>query len=217
MSDNSKPIVPPQSHAGRAITRGVVKGAVELIPGASLLTNILAVTHPSIEDVDRKRWEEEMTRRSNEQDAAIARVVGAFLNMKRANDAQQLSFVRGGMITTLEAITRDGLTPELQAELSGKLEVTAKDVEELLEGLDAALTGMSDNERHNQFAEILHETVFGSFGKSSIRRDIQKLFQLNDSPIELQKKRAQGICDGIDRFNSGLRRLSNYATASLDP
>jgi hypothetical protein len=220
MSHNSKPIPPPQLHPARALGRAAFEGIFELIPGAGLLTNIYAVTHPPVEEIDRRRWEDEMTLRSNEQDDAIKRVISAFLNMKEnhehANRAQHLSFLRGGMITTLEAIGRDGLAPDLETELNEKLEVTAEDVEDLLQGLDAALLAMTDKERNREFAQILHETVFGSFGKSSIRRDIAELLRSRASSVEVQQKRALAICESIDRFNVGLRRLSNYAVGSVE-
>ena len=218
MSDGSKPITPPKSNSRRALGRAATEGIVELIPGASLLTNIFAVTHPPAEEVDRTRWEHEMTRRSNEHDELLKRVVSAFLrtkiNLERANDAQQLSFVRGGMITTLEGIAREGLTLELQSELRQQLETTAGDVEELLLGLDAALVRMSDDEKNRDFMDTLRDVVFGAFGKSRIREDIERLLHSGKSPRETQQKLALEIGNNIDRFNDGLRKLSNYVSNS---
>lgn len=214
------PIEPPKARPKRSLARGTAEAVVEVIPGGSLLTKVYAVTHPPIEQVERQRWEVDMTRRSNEQDELLKRLVGAHLRMirnyQRANDAQQLSFIRGSMITTLEAIAREGLTDDARVELSRKFETTADDVEELLSGLDAALGSMSDDERNREFVDILHETVFGSFGKSSIRADIRRLLNGGREPIELQKRTAKGICEDIDRSNANLARLSKYASASGD-
>ncbi|MGO7960826.1 hypothetical protein [Rhizobium leguminosarum] len=214
------PIEPPSPHPKRALARGVVEGAVEIIPGASLLTNIYAVTHPPIEALERQRWEVDMSRRSNEQDELLKRLVGAHLriraNYQRANDAQQLSFIRGGMVSSLDAIARDGLSVHTEAELHRKFEATTSDVEELLEGLDAALSSMSDDERNREFVDILQETVFGSFGKSSIRNDIYELLHAGRQSIEWQRNAAAELCKRIDRFNANLARLSNYAIASAD-
>lgn len=218
MSDG--PIEPPKPHPKRALARGVIEASVESIPGASLLTSIYAVTHPPIEELERQRWEVDMSRRSNEQDEILKRLVGAYLRMRsnyqRSNDAQQLSFIRGGMGSTLEAIARDGLSAETEAELRQKFEETTSDVEELLEGLDAALGSMSDDERNREFVDILHETVFGSFGKSSIRGDIYKLLHAGGKSIEWQRNAAADLCDRIDRFNANLARLSSHAMASGD-
>lgn len=220
MIDDSAPIEPPKSHTSRALGRAAAEGLVDLIPGASLLTNIYAVTHPPIEEVERQRWEHDITLRSNERDEKLRNVVGAFLRIKinhrRANDAQQLSFVRGGMISTLESIGRDGLTPALEAELHQKLKTTAGDVDEFLQGLDAALVSMSDDDKNREFVHILHDVVFGSFGKSSIRNDIDRLLWLRKCSPEMQKKLALDICGSIDAFNRGLTKLSNYATVSVD-
>jgi hypothetical protein len=214
------PIEPPKPHPKRALARGVVEGAVEIIPGASLLTNIYAVTHPPIEELERQRWEVDMSRRSNEQDELLMRLVGAHLRMRanyqRANDAQQLSFIRGGMARTLEAIARDGLTTHTEAELRQKFEATTSDVEELLEGLDAALGSMSNDERNREFVDVLHETVFGSFGKSSIRNDIYQLLHAGRQSTEWQRNAAAELCERIDQFNANLTRLSNHAMASGD-
>lgn len=214
------PIEPPKAHPKRALARGVVAGAVEMIPGGSLLTNVYAVTHPPIGELERQRWEVDMSRRSNEQDELLKRLVGAHLRMranhKRANEAQQLSFIRGGMVSTLEAIARDGLSAETEAELRRKFEATTSDVEELLQGLEAALRNMSDDERNREFVDILHETVFGSFGKSSIRNDIYQLLRTGRQPIEWQRHAAADLCKHIDRFNTNLARLSSHATASGD-
>lgn len=214
------PIEPPKLHPKRALARGAVEGALEISPGASLLTNIYAITHPPIEELERQRWEVDMSRRLNEQDELLKRLVGAHLRMRanhqRANDAQQLSFIRGGMISTLEAIARDGLSPHAEAELRQKFEATTSDVEELLEGLDAALRSMSKDERNREFVHILHETVFGSFGKSSIRNDIHQLLHSSGQAIEWQRDAAADLCQRIDRFNANLARLSNYATSSGD-
>jgi hypothetical protein len=219
MSDDSGPIEPPKSFPARTLGRAAIEGVAELIPGASLLTNIYAVTHPPIEEVERERWEHDITRRSNDQDEILKGVVAAFLRMRtnsqRANDAQHLSFVRGGMISTLETIGREGLTPELQAELIHKMETTAKDVEEILEGLDAALMSMSDDEKSREFVDVLHDVVFGSFGKSTIRADIERLIRTAGQSPENQRKQALRICDSIDHFNAGLAKLSNYAMASV--
>ncbi|TPI53303.1 hypothetical protein FJ420_31960 [Mesorhizobium sp. B3-1-3] len=220
MTDNQSPIKPPQLHPRRALLRGAAEGVVELIPGAGLLTNILAVTHPPAEEADRQRWEQDISRRSNEQDELLKRVVGAFLRMQanhtRANEARQLSFVRGGMITTLEAVARDGLLPDLQVELRQKLEATATDVEDLLQGLDAALSGMSDDEKNKEFSDTLFDTVFGTFGKSTIRREIDYLLRSGNASIDEQKRIAQGICNTVDRFNDNLAKLSNYAAVSAN-
>lgn len=77
MSDDL--IAPPQPHPKRALVRGIAEGAVEIIPGANLLTNIYAVTHPPFEELERQRWEREITQRSNEQANLIKRVICAFL------------------------------------------------------------------------------------------------------------------------------------------
>lgn len=71
------PIEPPSPHPKRALARGVAEGAIEILPGASLLTKIYAVTHPPIEELERQRWEVDMSRRSNEQDELLKRLVGA--------------------------------------------------------------------------------------------------------------------------------------------
>ncbi|MBY5798295.1 hypothetical protein [Rhizobium leguminosarum] len=214
------PIEPPSPHPKRALARGVAEGAVEIIPGASLLTKIYAVTHPPIEELERQRWEVDMSRRSNEQDELLKRLVGAHLrvraNHQRANDAQQLSFIRGGMVSSLEAIAREGLSADTESELRRKFEATTSDVEELLKGLDAALGSMSDDERNREFVDILHETVFGSFGKSSIRKDISGLLHAGRKSIEWQRNAAAELCERIDRFNANLARLSNYAMESGD-
>ncbi|WP_343315081.1 hypothetical protein AAIB41_16400 [Brucella sp. BE17] len=215
MSDD--PIVPPQPHPKRALVRGIAEGAVEIIPGASLLTNIYAVTHPPIEELERQRWEWDITQRSNEQADTLKRVVSAFLRIKanseQAGAAQKLSFVRGGMITTLEAIGREGLSAQLAAELRSKLDQTAADVDDLLQGLDAAILAMRYDERNREFIDIMHEAVFGSFGKSTIRKEIQHLLESGQAPIDQQKELAQRLGDSIDHFNANLARLSTYATA----
>ena len=212
-------IVPPRAFPRRAIGRAVAEGIADLIPGASLLTNIYAVTHPRIEDVDRTRWERDISARANDHSATLKRVVSAFLRMQvnhqHANAAQQLSFLRGGMITTLEVIAREGLSPKLEAELQGKFESTSADVERLLDGLDAALFAMSSAGDNSQFTEILQEAVFGSFGKSSIRESILYLLQSSGDPIEHQKLLAERICSSIDHFNASLTKLRNYATISV--
>lgn len=214
-----EPIVPPRAFPRRAIGRAVAEGMADLIPGASLLTNIYAVTHPRIEDVDRTRWERDISARSNEHSETLKRVVSAFLRMQanhqQANAAQQLSFIRGGMITTLEVIARDGLTSELETELRRKFESTSADVERLLEGLDAALFAMSSAGDNSQFTEVLHEAVFGSFGKSTIRDSILHLLRSRDDPIERQQLLAERICSNIDHFNASLMKLSKYATSSV--
>ncbi|MDW9689375.1 hypothetical protein GOB50_30940 [Sinorhizobium meliloti] len=220
MKDNAGPIVPPKSHPARAIGRGVAQGLIELIPGASLLTNIYAVTHPPIEEVEREHWEQNVSRRSNEQDELLKRVIGAFLQMKsnhqQAGNAQQLSFVRGGMISTLEGIAREGLSPRLEEELHRKMENTSKDVEELLQGLDAALLNMSDDPRNLEFADTLREVVFGAFGKSTIRTDIDRLLKSRERDFEEQRQWATRICESIDRFNAGLAKLSHQALAAVN-
>ncbi|MET3579958.1 hypothetical protein ABID19_002989 [Mesorhizobium robiniae] len=220
MTDDPGPIMPPKSQPRRALLRGTAEGVVELIPGAGLLTNILAVTHPPAEEVERQRWEQDISRRSNEQDELLKRVVSAFLRMQanhhRANEARQLSFVRGGMITTLEAVVREGLLPDLQVELREKLEATATDVDDLLQGLDAALTGMSGDDKSKEFSETLFDAVFGSFGRSTIRGDISYLLRSGNASTDVQKRLAQNICDKIDRFNDNLAKLSNYAAASAN-
>ena len=220
MTDNSGPIAPPKSHPKRTLARSATEAVVELIPGAGLLTNILAVTHPPADEVERQRWEQDMTRRSNEQDELLKGVVSAFLRMKvnsqRAIDAQHLSFVRGGMITTLESIGREGLTPDLKAELAKKMEATARDVEDLLKGLDAALQSMSDDEKSRDFADILFEVVFGTFGKTTIRDEIRQLLRTERQSSDAQKEMALKVCDSIDRFNAGLAKLSGYAAASVE-
>src|SRR5690242_6793867 len=103
---NEGPIEPPRRHPRRALARGAAEAVVELIPGASLLTNVLAVTHPPIDELERQQWEVDMTRRTNELDKQLAGIVGAYLrmhsNFRHASEAQQLAFVRGGMISTLE-------------------------------------------------------------------------------------------------------------------
>lgn len=119
------------------------------------------------------------------------------------------------MLTTLEAIARDGMSAPLAAELRAKLDQTAADVDELLEGLDAALLAMSYDEQNREFMDIMHEAVFGSFGKSTIRRDIQSLLESDQASIERQKQIAEKICESIDHFNRTLARLSTYATASV--
>jgi hypothetical protein len=220
MNDDAGPIVPPKSHPARAISRGVAEGLIELIPGASLLTNIYAVTHPPIDEVERQHWEQNVSRRSNEQDELLKRVIGAFLQMKsnhhHAGNAQQLSFVRGGMMSTLEGIAREGLTQRLWEELHRKMENTSKDVEELLEGLDAALLILSDDPRNREFADTLNEVVFGAFGKSTIRNDIDRLLKSRKRPFEEQRQWATRICESIDRFNAGLARLSHQALATVN-
>ncbi|WP_156334214.1 MULTISPECIES: hypothetical protein [unclassified Shinella] len=219
MVDDAGPIDPPKSYPGRSVTRAAAEGVVGLIPGAGLLTNIYAITHPPIEEVDRRRWEVDMTRRSNTQDELLKSVIAAFLRMKTNNqhaaDAQHLSFVRGGMLSTLENIGREGLTPVLKEELQQKLEATAKDVEDLLQGLEAALMSMSDDEKSKDFVDVLHEVVFGTFGKSTIRNDINRLIRSATLGVEEQKRQAMRVCDSIDRFNAGLTKLSSYATASV--
>ncbi|MER9029135.1 hypothetical protein [Mesorhizobium sp. M0674] len=215
MNDDSGPIKPPGSYPGRALARGTAEGLIELLPGASLATNIWAVTHPPADQKERQRWEQDITRRSNETTEQVRHVVSAFLRMQannqRASEARRLSFLRGGMITTLEAITREGLTPALQVELRGKLETTASDVETLLEGLNAALEIMSADENNREFADILFEAVYGSFGKSSIRQDIDRLLRSANSSVDEQKRQADQICGSIDRFNHNLALLSNFA------
>lgn len=217
---DTRPIKPPKGNRKRAIGRAAVESVVEVAPGGSLLTKILAVTHPPIDQVERQQWEVDMTHRSNEQDEIIQRLVGAHvrigLNFRQANRAQQLSFFRGGMITALEAIARDGLMPETENELASKFASTADDVEELLRGLDAALNSMSDDPRNREFVYTLHETVFGAFGKGSIRNDIQRLLRSGRLSVEFQKEQAKRICEDIDRFNANLVRLSSYAVASGD-
>lgn len=219
MPNRSEPLAPPQARFGRSLARGVIEGTVELLPGAGLLTNIYHVTHPPVEEMDRKRWEDEITRRSNEQDVQIKRVVCAFLQLKancqQANSAQRLSFVRGGIVSTLEAIMREGLTQQLSVELRQKMETTASDVEDLLKGLDAALLAMTEKEQTGEFADILRETVFGVYGKSSIRLDINRLLQSDRLNFELQKELASEVCQNIDYFNTGLQRLSNCAATSI--
>ncbi|PBB58870.1 MULTISPECIES: hypothetical protein [Mesorhizobium] len=95
-------------------------------------------------------------------------------------------------------------------------EATAADVEELLAGLDAALGSMSNDERNREFVGILHETVFGSFGKSRVRADIHRLFNADRESIEWQKRIAASVCEGMDRLNANLARLTNHASASGD-
>ncbi|WP_187969964.1 hypothetical protein [Aquibium microcysteis] len=139
---SNEPIAPLQAHPKRALARSIAEGTVEIISGASLVTNILAVTHPPIEERERQRWEHDISRRSNDHDEALKAVISAFLRIKansqRADTAQNLSFVCGGMVTTLEAIARDGMSASLAAVLRAKLDQTAADVDDLLEGLDAA-------------------------------------------------------------------------------
>lgn len=134
------------------------------------------MTHPPIDELERQRWERDITQRSNEQADMPKRVVSAFLRLKtnseQAGAAQKLSFVRGGMITTLEAIGRQGRSAQLAADLRSKLDQTAADVDDLLQGLDAAILAMRYDESNREFIDIMHEAVFGSFGKSTIRKEI---------------------------------------------
>lgn len=73
---------------------------------------------------------------------------------------------------------------------------------------------MSDDERNRKFVDILQETVFGTFGKSSIRNDIYQLLRASRQSIEWQRNAAANLCERIDRFNANLARLSNHAMAS---
>ncbi|MCM2457571.1 hypothetical protein HGO37_19405 [Rhizobium sp. CG4] len=219
MNDDDKPITLPKAHPVRTLARTTGEAVVELIPGANLLTNIYAVTHPPIEQKERQRWEVDITKRSNAQDEQLKSVIAAFLRMtanhQQVGNAQRLSFLRGGMVSTLEKISREGLTQANKTELEEKLESTASGVEELLDGLMVALRNMSDDPKNNDFIKILYEEVFGTLGKDGIRLRIEHFIMRSESyTVDDQKRMALEICDNIDQFNAGLMRLSSYATAS---
>lgn len=59
------------------------------------------------------------------------------------------------------------------------------------------LGSRSDDELNREFVDILHETVFGSFGKSSIRNAINRLLNAGRRSIEWQRNAAADLCERI--------------------
>jgi hypothetical protein len=72
-NDEYKPIEPPQQFPGRKITRDVAEALAGEIPVAGpVVTAVLRNTHPPIEEKDRERWEQDVTKRANRISDTVA-------------------------------------------------------------------------------------------------------------------------------------------------
>lgn len=72
-SDDREPIGAPKDNARSELVRAVAEGIAEFVPGASLVTNVLRVTHPSEMDRDREAWEQAISQRTNEHAEVLQR------------------------------------------------------------------------------------------------------------------------------------------------
>jgi hypothetical protein len=63
--DDKTAISPPKSYPARNLTRTIVEGVAELVPGASIATGALRELLPSKEDQARADWEGVITERTN--------------------------------------------------------------------------------------------------------------------------------------------------------
>jgi hypothetical protein len=230
MTDDAERMTPPKAHPRRTVARIATEGLLELVPGVSLLTKIYSVTHPPIEEVEHRKWVEEATTRSNNQDHELKKIIAEFLafkggitegfkqlqgNIQHTDSAQQLSFIRGGLVTTLEDIATTGLTEDLAKQLKAKMDETEPEVQDIIEGLREAFENMSDKVANREFKDLLWETVFGTFGKIGIRKEINYLMYNCSPGSASQKQAAERICNLIDRFNHNLMRLGTKAAMSL--
>jgi hypothetical protein len=57
------PIKPPVRDARRRVWRGILEAVAQLMPISSSLATLYRVTHPPAAEVDRERWEDEVTQR----------------------------------------------------------------------------------------------------------------------------------------------------------
>jgi hypothetical protein len=195
-----------------------MEGTAEVIPGASLLTKIYAVTHPPIEEVERQKWATELSQRSNEHDDLLKKVIGAFIQLKthheHANRASQLTFFRNGLLGVLETIAKEGLTKKSQHALRQKLDESAPEVEDIIEGLELARMNLGLSPGSDSFAVRINEIVVGKFGKVGIRERIKEIVDA-DASKGGKRELAKVICEEIEVFNRNVVNLGNYASSSV--
>lgn len=71
--DKNTPIAPPASEPGREILRNVVEAAVDMIPGAGVLTAVYRTTFPARSGRQREEWQRVISERTNDHGERLDR------------------------------------------------------------------------------------------------------------------------------------------------
>ncbi|WP_157678485.1 hypothetical protein [Mesorhizobium sp. WSM1497] len=221
VEDGGRKIIPPEPSDGRALGRTLAESAAELVPGGSLLTGLLRVTHPPKAEQEQGRWRRDVSSRTNENSAQLASltnqmklVISAFVKMKtyhkHASDAGELTFFRSGMLATLAKIASGQGTPEDQQRLRDQLAETRAEVDDIINGLNIALQSL---ECDDVFAMHLHAVIYGRVGKLTVRQSIQEIID-GDLANPALPGIADQVCNDIDEFNRAVIDLGRAASGA---
>jgi hypothetical protein len=133
--------------------------------------------------------------------------------MRKAADAAiDLEFWPDGMLEELTILAKGEGTKASFKKLMKKLKSTAREVEEILEGLKRSRNHISKLKGGEIVVTQINQIVFNQeTGKSAIRRDIESLIRTHKSTKAVNdhyvRNQSLIICNAIDAFNAGLHRL----------
>ena len=131
---------------------------------------------------------------------------------KAANTAMDLEFWPDGMLEELSLLAKGEGTEASFKKLEKKLKSTAVEVERIIEGLKRSRSSISKLTDGEIIVAQINQIVFSqTAGKSAIRRDIKSLISTHKHTKAANnhyvRTQSLTICNAIDVFNAGLRRL----------
>lgn len=218
MSSQHAPIEPPKDHTVADLTRDTLIAAIEQIPFASLATPLVAAALPSKSQQAEAKWQQDVSAAANAA-ARQLKIIAIFLNttikanvyQQQAGKAADLSFFRGGMVTTLEKIAAGKAIKQDFTKLRGKLQETKDDVEHIIADIELAMSRFVEND---PFREKMHDAIYGQYGKLRIREKIEALIE-TDAKNENVRRAAEDLCVAIDNFNRAVSALGREAAETL--
>jgi len=71
LNKKKEPITTPKEAKSEAITRAIIGGVIESVPGGSVVTGIGRVIKPSQAEINTNKWQEDISARVNEHEKAI--------------------------------------------------------------------------------------------------------------------------------------------------
>lgn len=212
-------IRPPQDRTVQDLGRNTLIALIEQIPFASLVTPTLDAALPSRSQEEQARWQEDVSASLNSTASRVSLIetfirasLAAHAYQSQAGRAGELSFFRGGMLTTLEKIAAGKATARDINTLTRQLRQSRQDVEQIIADIELAMSRFVDGD---PFKERMRVAIHGEYGKLMIREKIAAVTE-TDWRDPTAKQLAKRLCIDIDKFNRAVVALAQ-AAASAHP
>ncbi|TGV15208.1 hypothetical protein EN816_07275 [Mesorhizobium sp. M8A.F.Ca.ET.173.01.1.1] len=214
MTEKHQPIEPPKDRTLEDLGRNTLINLIEQIPFASLVTPTVDAAMPSKAREEEARWQRDVSAVVNTTvsrveviERFLAASITAHTYQKQAGKAGELSFFRGGMVSTLEKIGSGDATAKDTRTLARQLKESQRDVDEIIGDIELAMSKFVDGD---PFKDRLHQAIYGKFGKLTIRERIASVTETDWRDLRARSL-ARALCEDIDKFNRSVVALAQEA------